>query len=54
MPLADLTLVRKLANELGLESSYFEQAMFLQTYYDWQNLLKAVLESTKFLNWQSA
>jgi hypothetical protein len=28
--------------------------LHLQTYYDWQNLLKAVLGPAMFWNWQSA
>lgn len=58
-PRADLALIRKTANDSGSESPYFEQelkqwAMHLQTYYDWYNLLKAVLDPSVFLNWRSA
>lgn len=27
--------------------------MYLQTYYDWYNLLKVVLDPAVFLNWRS-
>lgn len=45
---ADLALIREIANELGLDSPYFEQvlrqwALHLQTYYALDNLLKVVL-----------
>lgn len=58
-PLADLSLIRKVANESGPNLPYLEQvlrqwAMHLQTYYDWYCLMKAVLEPVVFLNWSSA
>jgi hypothetical protein len=56
--LADLALIRKATNDSGPDTYYFEQvlkqwAMYFQTYYNWYNLLKAVLDPTMFLNWRT-
>lgn len=58
-PLADLSLICKVASESGPNLPYLEQvlrqwAMHLQTYYDWYCLMKAALEPVVFLNWSSA
>ena len=53
-----MALIRNAANDSGPDSPYFEQvlkqwAIYHQTYYDWYNLLKVVLDLALFLNWWS-